>query len=314
MNKNPRPGKAFVAGARKKNGNGDCHSPMEIDRPADTGWKEYSGVDIYMSQAGSAPLLTPDQEVKLAKRKKRGDKAAHEQLITANLRLVVHIAKLYVNRGLSLLDLISEGNIGLMIAVERFDPIKGKLSTYAGFWIKQRIKRAIADQGRTIRIPVHVVDKLYSIRKSQFKLTQILEREPTNEEIAFDLGMNVNKVAAWRKASAFTTSLSTPLDDAGMSVLSDVIGDDRAVTPDKAYEKQVDIDTLHILLDELDSREKAILTLRFGLNGGHEQTLEQVGRKFNITRERIRQIQDKALKKLRNRLGRKDIPFFGDLL
>ena len=264
-------------------------------------------IRLYMREIGQVPLLTIKEEISLAKRIKRGDAAAREHMIRANLRLVVKIARGYENYGLPLLDLISEGNIGLMKAVERFDPNKGaKLSTYAAWWIKQSIKRALADQGKTIRLPVHVVDKLFHIRKCETQLVELLGREPTDSEIAEELGMKTDQVRDYRKASVAPTSLDAKLGDDDTNRFADIVADPNATAP---YQQAVDDSDNQILgevINTLSPREQTILKLRFGLGGNDEKTLEEVGQQFGVTRERIRQIQDEALKKLRKRIQQRD--------
>jgi RNA polymerase primary sigma factor len=267
-----------------------------------------SGIKIYLREIGQTPLLTREEEVKLARKIKRGDQAARQQMIKANLRLVVKIAHDYSNYGLPLLDLISEGNIGLMKAVERFDPKKGgKLSTYAAWWIKQSIKRALANQSKTIRLPVHLVDKIARMRRVAMQLAEEFGREPTDEELGEELSIPPAKIAQLRTAAIRPASLDATVgqEDDGAS-LGDMIGDEAAHTPaellsDKNLRKAV-MDLLHVL----DERELKIITLRFGLDGKKEMTLEEVGRKFKVTRERIRQLQNIALRKIKRALDKQD--------
>ena len=267
-----------------------------------------SGIKIYLREIGQTPLLTREEEVKLARRIKRGDQAARQQMIKANLRLVVKIAHDYASYGLPLLDLISEGNIGLMKAVERFDPKKGgKLSTYAAWWIKQSIKRALANQSKTIRLPVHLVDKIARMRRVGMQLAEEFGREPTDEELGDELGMPAAKIAQLRTAAIRPASLDAAVgqEEDGAS-LGDMIGDESAAMPsemlsDKNLRKAV-MDLLHVL----DERELKIITLRFGLDGKKEMTLEEVGRKFKVTRERIRQLQNIALRKIKRALDKQD--------
>jgi RNA polymerase primary sigma factor len=264
-------------------------------------------IRLYMREIGEVPLLTLVEETKLAKRIMRGDAAAREHMIKANLRLVVKIARDYENYGLPLLDLISEGNIGLMKAVERFDPDKGaKLSTYAAWWIKQAIKRALADQGKTIRLPVHVVDKLFHIRKTEAKLVELLGREPTDAEIAEETELRPDQVRDYRKASIAPTSLDAKLGDDDTNRVADIVADPNAEAPYQQVISESDNEILSEVIRTLTPREQTILTLRFGLNGDDERTLEQVGEQFGVTRERIRQIQDEALRKLRKRIQQRD--------
>jgi RNA polymerase primary sigma factor len=264
-------------------------------------------IRLYMREIGQVPLLTLKEETALAKKIQRGDAAAREHMIKANLRLVVKIARDYENYGLPLLDLISEGNIGLMKAVERFDPTKGaKLSTYASWWIKQAIKRALADQGKTIRLPVHVVDKLFHIRKVEAQLVEMLGREPTDAEIAEETGLKPERVREYRKASVAPSSLDAQLGDDGTNRLADIVPDTNASAPFQQAVEESDNEIMREVLQTLSPREQTILQLRFGLNGANEKTLEEVGQQFGVTRERIRQIQDEALKKLRKRIQQRD--------
>jgi RNA polymerase primary sigma factor len=267
-----------------------------------------SGIKIYLREIGQTPLLTREEEVKLARKIKRGDQAARQHMIKANLRLVVKIAHDYSSYGLPLLDLISEGNIGLMKAVERFDPKKGgKLSTYAAWWIKQSIKRALANQSKTIRLPVHLVDKIARMRRVAMQLAEEFGREPTDEELGEELQMPAAKISQLRTAAIRPASLDANVgqDEDGAS-LGDLIGDENAQTPsdlfsDKNLRKSV-MDLLHVL----DERELKIITMRFGLDGKKEMTLEEVGRKFKVTRERIRQLQNIALRKIKRALDKQD--------
>ncbi|HMP73097.1 MAG TPA: sigma-70 family RNA polymerase sigma factor [Kiritimatiellia bacterium] len=255
---------------------------------------------IYLREIGQTQLLTPEQEIELAARIKKGDEEARQLMVRANLRLVVKIAHDYARYGLPLLDLISEGNIGLMKAVERFDPKKGgKLSTYAAWWIKQAIKRALANQSKTIRLPAHLVDKISKLRRVEHKLTEILGREPTTDELAEELGVSPSVVGHWQTVSLKPASLDAPLGDGDGGEFGDLIGDDRARTP---YDQINDLQLLgevEDLLDRLDDRERSILMYRYGLRGKPIETLEDVGKRFNITRERVRQIQNAAIAKLR---------------
>jgi RNA polymerase primary sigma factor len=267
-----------------------------------------SGIKIYLREIGQTPLLTREEEVKLARRIKKGDQAARQQMIKANLRLVVKIAHDYSSYGLPLLDLISEGNIGLMKAVERFDPKKGgKLSTYAAWWIKQSIKRALANQSKTIRLPVHLVDKIARMRRVSMQLAEEFGREPTDEELGEELAMAPSKIAQLRTAAIRPASLDATVgQDDDSATLGDMIGDELAQDPadflsDKNLRKAV-LDLLHVL----DERELKIITLRFGLDGKKEMTLEEVGKKFKVTRERIRQLQNIALRKIKRALDKQD--------
>lgn len=254
----------------------------------------------YMQEIGKTPLLTPEEEVELAARIKKGDKAARDRMISANLRLVVKIAHDYNNFGLPLLDLISEGNIGLVKAVERFDPSKGgKLSTYAAWWIKQSIKRALANQSKTIRLPVHLVDKIAKMRKVSADLAEELDREPTDEEIAHVMGMPVNKVAHLKSVSVRPSSLDAPVGEDGDTSFGELVGDDDQATPyEDLHEKALSND-MRSVINLLDEREADIIRLRFGLDGNRPLTLEEVGERFDVTRERVRQIQNIAIHKMR---------------
>jgi len=264
---------------------------------------------IYLREISKTELLTPEQEVELAARIKKGDKEARSHMIRANLRLVVKIAQDYSNYGLPLADLISEGNIGLMKAVERFDPNKGgKLSTYGSWWIKQSIKRALANQSKTIRLPVHMVDKIARMRRISAILGEALGREPTQAELAEELGIPRKKLALLERASKRPTSLNAPIHEDDSSEFSDIIGDEHAVNPFEALENKNMHGELDELLEVLDEREHRIIDARFGLDGRKPMTLEEVGVEFGVTRERIRQLQNIALDKMRKALRRKEKP------
>ncbi len=269
---------------------------------------ERSNLQIYLQEIGKTALLTIDEEIALAKRIRRGDKAARDHMIQANLRLVVKIAMDYKDFGLPLLDLISEGNIGLVKAVERFDPRKGgKLSTYAAWWIKQSIKRALANQSKTIRLPVHLVDKISKMRKMAMLLSERLGREPTDEELAMELQIPTSKVAHLKSVSVRPASLDAPVgEDGDSATFGDIVGDDSAVSPyDNLRDKNLNAD-LHSMVESLDKREAEIIRMRFGLNGHAELTLEEVGRRFNVTRERIRQLEYIALGKMRRAMAKNE--------
>ena len=254
----------------------------------------------YLKEIGEIPLLTRADEVRLGKRIKKGDRAAREQMIRANLRLVVKIANDYAGLGLPLLDLISEGNIGLMKGVERFDPGRGtKFSTYGAWWIKQAVRRALANQSKTIRLPVHLVDKLAKMRRIAMQLSDELGREPTDEELAKEIGVTPQRVAQLRRISMRPASLNAIVGDEADAELGDLIADETAVMPGRELESRNLIKELRGVLHVLDARERAILSLRFPLSDETPPTLEQIGKKFKVTRERIRQIQNVALKKLR---------------
>jgi RNA polymerase primary sigma factor len=258
-------------------------------------------VRLYLREIGKIPLLTSEEELALAQKVVSGDKRAKDKMAEANMRLVVSIAKRYVGRGLDLLDLIQEGNTGLLRAVEKFDPDKGfKFSTYATWWIRQAITRAIADQARTIRIPVHMVETINKLLRTQRRLTQEMNREPTNEEIAKEMEMDVEKVEHIMKIKQDISSLDASVrDDEEDSVLGDFIEDEDTVTPEESATGQLLKEQVKALLGSLSEREQKILRLRFGLEDGKNHTLEEVGQEFSVTRERIRQIEAKALAKLK---------------
>jgi RNA polymerase primary sigma factor len=263
---------------------------------------------LYLREIGREKLLTREQEVELAARIKRGDRAARERMITANLRLVVKLATDYTNLGLPLLDLVSEGNIGLMKAVERFDPEKGgKLSTYAAWWIKQSIKRALANQSKTIRVPVHQVEKIAKIRRLTERLTLELGREPTDEELADEVGLSADQISALKSSGIQPASLDAPVGrDDGDTLFGDTISDENAEDPLEHIEEKDAHANLDGWLKVLTPRERDIIKARYGLGGARTKTLEDIGAKFGITRERIRQIQVGALRKLRREMARRD--------
>ena len=255
----------------------------------------------YLKEIGSIPLLSAEEETELAKRKAQGDTAAAKQLVEANLRLVVSIAKHYTGRGMSFLDLVQEGNIGLMRAVEKFDYAKGyRLSTYATWWVKQAITRALADQSRTIRLPVHMVETVNRIRRAQRALSVTLGREPSMEELAKNLGMTARKVTELLQASGDTVSLETPVGDEDGSSLGDFVADNSNESTEEKAESVLLREEIDEMLGGLSPREREVIILRFGLETGKPMTLEEVGRRFKVTRERIRQIETAALRKLRN--------------
>jgi RNA polymerase primary sigma factor len=259
-----------------------------------------TAIKLYLREIGQVKLLTPQEEIVLAARIKKGDKKAREHMIKANLRLVVKIARDYEGIGLPLLDLISEGNIGLMKAVERFDPSKGgKLSTYGSWWIKQSIKRALANQSKTIRLPVHLVDKISKMRRIGMRLQEDLGREPTDDEVAFEMGLTTSRVAQMRLASVRPASLDASIGDEDSNTFAEVVQDEAADTPYEQLEEKTVTSMLQEMVTTLDPREATILRARFGLDGGTEKTLEEVGVAFGVTRERVRQIQNIALRKLR---------------
>ena len=269
---------------------------------------EDRGIKIYLREIGQTPLLTAAEEVQLARRVRRGDQQARQRMILANLRLVVKIAHDYARYGLPLLDLISEGNIGLMKAVERFNPKKGgKLSTYAAWWIKQAIRRALANQSKTIRLPAHLVDKIARMRKVEHGLMEKLGREPSTEDIADAMGLPYRTIQQWQVVALRPTSLDAPINDADGADYGEIIGDSNAPTPfAEINDAQLRADMERLML-RLDERERNILKYRFGLQGVAEETLDVVGRRFHITRERVRQIQNVAVRKLHD-LMEQDLP------
>jgi len=272
------------------------------EREFDLGDISNDSIQMYLREIGKVPLLTAEEEVSLAKRKDRGDVEAQKKLVEANLRLVVSIAKKFTGRSLSLLDLIQEGNIGLFRAVEKFDYRKGyKFSTYATWWIRQAITRALADQSRTIRIPVHMVETINKFQQIERQLIQDLGREPLPEEIAAEMGEDVEKIRQIIKISQDTVSLETSVGDSEDedSVLGDFIEDVKTTTPDRAAGMQLLRDHVREIIRELSPREQKILEMRFGLHDGVAHTLEEVGQEFGVTRERIRQIEAKALEKIK---------------
>jgi RNA polymerase primary sigma factor len=266
-------------------------------------------LQLYLREIAQVKLLTPKEEIALARRIRRGDRKAREQMITANLRLVVKIARDYESFGLPLLDLINEGNIGLMKGVERFDPDKGaKLSTYASLWIKQAIRRALSNQSKTIRLPVHVVDKMTHIRRAEVKLREMLDREPTDEEVAENLGLKTHRVRQYREASRAPVSLDSPIGTDDLTTISEHVADANAAAPFDEIVKDNDNELVQEVLATLDARESRILAMRFGLDNGRPKTLEDVGKRLGVTRERIRQIQEQALQKMRLKIENRDHP------
>lgn len=272
-------------------------TPENVDAMAD------DSVRMYLREIGDVPLLTQEEELELAQRAVKGDKKAKDKLAESNMRLVVSIAKRYSGRGLDFLDLIQEGNTGLLRAVEKFDPEKGfKFSTYATWWIRQAITRAIADQARTIRIPVHMVETINKVMRTTRKLTQDLNREPTNAEVAEAMGMDVDKIEYVMRIKQDIASLDASVGrdgDDDESVLGDFIEDSERDSPEEATANQILKEQIAEILTTLSEREQKIIRLRFGIGGGRSHTLEEVGNEFSVTRERIRQIEAKALAKLR---------------
>ena len=265
---------------------------------------EQESLQIYLQQISQIPLITPKEEIELAAEIKKGNEAAREKMITANLRLVVKIAQDYSNLGLSLLDLINEGNIGLMKAVERFDPTKGgKLSTYGSWWIKQSIKRALANQSKTIRLPIHMVDRVTQIRRTTAILSERLGREPTDDELASEMNLPVNRITLLKSVSQKPASLDTPLGDEDGSTLGELVPDKKAVSPLENLQSKSIVGDISKVLDQLEPREADIIRLRFGLEGLDPLTLEEVGAKIGLTRERVRQLQEHALRALRKSMA-----------
>ena len=268
-------------------------------------------VRMYLKEIGTVPLLTADEELELAKRKADGDEQAKDRLIEANLRLVVSIAKRYTGRGMSFLDLVQEGNLGLIKGVEKFDYAKGyKLSTYATWLIRQSVTRALADQARTIRVPVHMVETINKMSKMQRKLTLELGYEPSVAELAEALEMSEDKVMEIMQIAREPASLETPIGEEDDSNLGDFVADNNVLTPEGNVESVMLKEHIDALLGDLKERERQVIVLRFGLEDGHPRTLEEVGKAFNVTRERIRQIEAKALRKLRNPVRSKRIRDF----
>ena len=290
---------------------GPTHAPAQIQLPREgvrydvesAPVETRSALTLYMRDAFEVPLLSIQEEIELAARIKAGDMEAREHMIRANLRLVVKIARDYDGFGLPLLDLINEGNIGLMKGVERFDPSKGgKLSTYASWWIKQSIKRSLANQSKTIRLPVHVVDKISKMRRATMELQEVFGREPTDEELAEEMEVPLRKVKLWQHASMKTASLDQPLGDDDSSQLGNVVSDEGLTDPYRTLEQATTHAMVRNFLEVLAPRELTILQERYGLNGGPGKTLDDIGRKFGVTRERIRQLQNLALAKLRGQI------------
>jgi len=268
-------------------------------------------VRMYLKEIGTVPLLSAEEELNLAKRKSEGDQHAKDRLIEANLRLVVSIAKRYTGRGMSFLDLVQEGNLGLIKGVEKFDYTKGyKLSTYATWWIRQSVTRALADQARTIRVPVHMVETINKMSKMQRKLTLELGYEPSVAELASALEMTEEKVMEIMQIAREPASLETPIGEEDDSNLGDFVADNNITTPEENVESVMLREHIDTLLQDLKERERQVIILRFGLEDGHPRTLEEVGKEFNVTRERIRQIEAKALRKLRNPVRSKRIRDF----
>jgi len=266
-----------------------------------------SSVRVYMREITKNELLTSEQERELGERIQMGDEKARTQMIEANLRLVVKIARDYSDYGVPMVDLISEGNIGLMRAVDKFDPEKGaKLSTYASWWIKQTIKRALANQGKTIRLPIHMVDKIARVRRITNALAEALGRQPSDEELADELGIPHKKLALLKRVSQRPSSLDAPAGDDTDSSYAEFIGDEKAIDPSEALMSKDELGEIDGLLELLDERESKIIDSRFGLTGKKPLTLEEISRDFGVSRERIRQLQNIALGKMKRALGRKE--------
>jgi len=266
-----------------------------------------TAMKVYLREIGRIPLLTPEQEIELARKIRNGDREARTLMINANLRLVVTIAQDYVNRGLPLLDLIAEGNIGLMTAVDRFEPSKGaKVSTYAAWWIRQAIKRALSNQSKTIRLPVHLGDKIAKMHRIAFQMSQELGRDPTDDELAEEIGIASGKVSRLKTVSIRPASLDAPISDNDLTEFGESIGDEEARTPFELLRDRDLHNEIGGLLEVLDDREKKIISQRFGFDGRKRKTLEEVGEKLGVTRERIRQLQNSALSKLRRALSQKE--------
>jgi RNA polymerase primary sigma factor len=275
--------------------------PVRETHSEHTAYSADTALKLYLREIGKVKLLSTEDEVELAARIKKGDRKARDQMIKANLRLVVKIARDYEGLGLPLLDLISEGNIGLMKAVERFDPAKGgKLSTYGSWWIKQSMKRALANQSKTIRLPVHMVDKISKMNRAARRLQELLGREPTDEELADDLGIKPARVAMMRMAATRPTSLDAPVGDADNGTFAEVVRDENADDPFEELQAKGVTGMLKDLVTNLTNREANILRARYGLDGGRMKTLEEIGAEWGITRERARQVQNNALRKLRS--------------
>ncbi len=286
--------------------------PVSAERkpaePVSSASSSGGNLQLYLREIGRVKLLTPQEEIALAARIKKGDEQARAHMIEANLRLVVKIAHEYENMGLPLLDLINEGNIGLIKGVERFDPAKGaKLSTYASWWIKQSIRRALANQSKTIRLPIHVVDAVAHIHRAEMKLHESLDREPTDAEIADELGLDARRVRQYREAAKTPVSLEAPLGmDDDSDHFSEVVADTRAEAPFDQLVKESDQEMVQEVFATLSPRERTILSMRFGLEDDTPRTLEEIGEIYGVTRERIRQIQNEALKKLRTKVAKHD--------
>jgi RNA polymerase primary sigma factor len=266
-----------------------------------------NAMKVYLREIGRIPLLTRQQEIELATKIRRGDRNARALMINSNLRLVVTIAQDYANLGLPLLDVISEGNVGLMTAVNRFDPAKGaKLSTYASWWIRQAIKRALSNQGKTIRLPVHLGDKILKMRRVALQMSEELGREPTDNELAEEIGIPSEKISQLKTVSIRPASLDAPVSDDEPAEFGESVADEEAGTPFEFLRDKDLLNEVGGLLDKLDDREKKIISQRFGFEGGKRKTLQEIGRRLGVSRERIRQVENVALTKLRRALSQKE--------
>ncbi|MEY2490772.1 MAG: polymerase primary sigma factor [Verrucomicrobiota bacterium] len=264
---------------------------------------------VYLREIGRIPLLTLQQEIELAAKIKKGDRNARALMINSNLRLVVTIAQDYANLGLPLLDVIAEGNVGLMTAVDRFDPAKGaKLSTYASWWIRQAIKRALSNQGKIIRLPVHLGDKILKMRRVALQMSEELGREPTNDELAEEIGIASGKISQLKSVSIRPASLDAPLSDDELTEFGESVADEESGTPFELLRDKDLQNEVGGLLEELDDREKKIISQRFGFEGGKGKTLQEIGRRLGVSRERIRQLENIAITKLRRALSKKESP------
>ena len=285
-----------------------CPAWKSPSRGARDAFQGDTNIALYLRDIGRAKLLTPQEEIELASRIKKGDREARDQMIKSNLRLVVKIARAYEGIGLPLLDLISEGNIGLMKAVDRFDPHRGaKLSSYGALWIRQAITKALASQSKAIRLPTHVVDKLGKMRRTASRLEEELGREPTDEEVAAEVGTTPRRVTELRMAAIRPASLDAQIDGDDVGSYANTIADEKAESPYEQLEDKASTVMLREIVQTLDSREQVILRLRFGLEGDPPKTLDEIGQELGLTRERVRQLQNAALKKVRRRINNLEI-------
>jgi len=295
----PKASSAPTSGVAVPSSYADVVSSQERSRP--------DALTLYMRAVGEVPLLKPDQELALAARIREGDDAAREHMIRANLRFVIKIAREYEHIGMPLLDLINEGNMGLMLAVDRFDPRKGaKLTTYSSLWIRQSIGRALASQGKTIRMPVYAVDQVYHMGRAEVRLRERFGREATDTELGTELNLTAERIGELRTAAVRPASLDAPIGDDETSRLADVVADENAEVPGSSLDKEASFEILREVLPKLPQREADILRMRFGLEGGVEKTLEEIGAMMRLTRERIRQLQNVALTRLRRLMEKRD--------